>query len=104
MDFPRFSGGDPTEWLYKVNKFFAYHDIAETHKLNLAMLHLDGDACKWLQWMENNGQIRSWVEFELQIKIRFGPTVFDDPNSKLSKLTQIGMVAEYEVQFQDLSF
>lgn len=35
VNFSKFESGDPTEWLYKVNKYFDYHKIAEIYKLSL---------------------------------------------------------------------
>lgn len=45
IDFPRFESGDPTEWLYKVNKYFEYHKVTEDSKLSLVVLYRDGPAC-----------------------------------------------------------
>ena len=100
---PRFESGDPTEWLYKINKFFEYHRTPETHKLSLATLHLDGAASTWYQWMETNHLVRTWPEFEMQIRIRFGPSPYEDPNTQLAKLKQTGTFTDYEVQFQSLT-
>lgn len=101
--FPHFEGGDPTEWLYKVNKFFEYHKTPEAQKLSLTAIHLDGVASSWYQWMETNHLVRSWLDFEMQIQIRFGPSPYEDPNTQLAKLKQTGTVAEYEVKFQSLT-
>lgn len=74
VDCSRFKSGDPTEWLYKVNKYFEYHKIAEENKLSLVALHLDGAASSWFQWMETNHQVRSGGDFIFQIHVRFGPS------------------------------
>ncbi|KAJ4959180.1 hypothetical protein NE237_026291 [Protea cynaroides] len=79
IDFPRFSGGDPTEWLFKVEQFFSFHQTQEIHKISLISIHLDGAASSWFQWMSHNKQLRSWREFELALKFRFGPSAYDDP-------------------------
>lgn len=73
VDFPRFESGDPTEWIYKVNKYFEFNKISEDSKLPLVALHLDGAASSWYQWLETNHQVRSWVEFTFQIQIRWDP-------------------------------
>ncbi|KAL8103484.1 hypothetical protein AgCh_027901 [Apium graveolens] len=103
LTFPRFGSGEPTEWLYKVNKFFEYHRTPETHKLSLATLHLDGAASIWYQWMETNHLVHTWPEFEMQIRIQFGPSPYEDPNTQLKKLKQTGTITDYKVKFQYLT-
>ncbi|KAK1382254.1 hypothetical protein POM88_019989 [Heracleum sosnowskyi] len=39
----------------------------------------------------------------MQIRIRFGPSPYEDPNTQLAKLKQTGAVVDYEVQFQSLT-
>lgn len=53
--------------------------------------------------METNHQVRSWADFIFQIHVRFGPSPYEDPNTQLAKLTQTGIVADYEAKFQKIS-
>lgn len=103
LTFPRFESGDPTEWLYKVSKFFEYQRTPEAHKFSLVTLYLDGAASTWYQWMETNHLVRTWPEFEMQIRIPFGPSPYEDLNTQLAKIKQTGTIADYEVQFQSLT-
>lgn len=51
LDFPRFSGEDPTEWMTRVEQFFEYQGTVDTHKVSLASYHLEGEANQWWQWL-----------------------------------------------------
>lgn len=39
----------------------------------------------------------------MQIRIRFGPSPYEDHNTQLTKLKQTGTIANYEVKFQLLT-
>ncbi|XP_077223879.1 uncharacterized protein LOC143857336 [Tasmannia lanceolata] len=103
LDFPRFSAGDPTAWLFKVAQFFSFHQTPENQKLLMVSFHMEGSAASWFQWMSNSNQLRSWKEFEAALKFRFGPSPYDDPQGALSKLQQEGSVLDYQAQFEELS-
>jgi hypothetical protein len=47
LDFPRFDGGDPLGWLYRVEQFFEYHQTQATQQIQIASFHLEGDALQW---------------------------------------------------------
>ncbi|ESQ56283.1 hypothetical protein EUTSA_v10026804mg [Eutrema salsugineum] len=44
IDFPRFSGGDPTEWLSRVKQYFEYHEMPRDQLVRFTSFHLDGVA------------------------------------------------------------
>ncbi|XP_071709300.1 uncharacterized protein [Rutidosis leptorrhynchoides] len=102
MDFPRFGGSDPAEWLYKVKKFFQFHNISEDKKLMLVSMHLDGLASNWFQWLEVTNQLHSWMDFVIALKVQFGPSSYEDPIELLTRLSQKGTVTEYQMEFQSL--
>ncbi|XP_077223768.1 uncharacterized protein LOC143857236 [Tasmannia lanceolata] len=103
LDFPKFCGGDPTSWLFKVTQFFTFHQTPENQKLQMASFHMEGPASSWFQWMSNSNQVRSWPKFEAALKNRFGPSAYADPQGALSKLTQSGSVLDYQTEFEELS-
>ncbi|KAA8549768.1 hypothetical protein F0562_001214 [Nyssa sinensis] len=47
LEFPRFSGDDPTEWFNRVEQFFEYQGTAETKKVPMATYHLEGEVNQW---------------------------------------------------------
>ena len=40
LDFPMFTGDDPTGWLYKVHQFFKFQNTLPQHKLRLGSFHM----------------------------------------------------------------
>lgn len=44
LEFPKYSGDDPTEWFTRVDQFFEYQDTLEIQKVSLASFHLEGEA------------------------------------------------------------
>ncbi|KAJ0025410.1 hypothetical protein Pint_08014 [Pistacia integerrima] len=44
LEFPRYSGDDPTEWFNRVDQFFEFQGTIETKKVSLASFHLEGEA------------------------------------------------------------
>jgi hypothetical protein len=47
LEFPRFSGDDPTEWFNCVNQFFKFQNTPEAQKVYLASYHLEREANQW---------------------------------------------------------
>lgn len=44
MDFPKFSGDDPREWLSQVAQYFEFQETLEERMVTLASFHLEGEA------------------------------------------------------------
>ena len=44
LDVPRFSGFDPTYWLFRIMAFFDYHSTSEESHLQIDSFHLDSHA------------------------------------------------------------
>jgi len=44
LDFPRFHGGDTTEWLSKAKQYFEYHEVPVEQAVRFTTFHLDGVA------------------------------------------------------------
>lgn len=49
LEFPKYSGEDPTEWFNRVDQFFEYQGTTEAQKVSLASFHLEGEANQWWQ-------------------------------------------------------
>lgn len=49
LEFPKYSGEDPTEWFNCVDQFFEYQGTTEAQKVSLASFHLEGEANQWWQ-------------------------------------------------------
>ncbi|CAE6071179.1 unnamed protein product [Arabidopsis arenosa] len=42
IGYPRFDGGDPTEWLSKLKQYFTLHEIPSEQRVSFASYHLSG--------------------------------------------------------------
>ncbi|ESQ56286.1 hypothetical protein EUTSA_v10027465mg [Eutrema salsugineum] len=94
IDFPRFSGGDPTEWLSRVKQYFEYHEMPRDQLVRFTSFHLDA---------LRGDQIHiTWEVFEEELWARFGPTDGEDFNEALSRVWQTGSLREYQEEFERL--
>jgi hypothetical protein len=59
LDFPKFDGTDPNNWVLKAQQFFAYGQIAENHRVPIAYFHMEGKALQWYNWLMESGSVRS---------------------------------------------
>ncbi|KAG2663117.1 hypothetical protein I3760_16G012600 [Carya illinoinensis] len=64
LEFPRFSGDDPTEWFNRVNQFFEFQNTPEAQRVSLASYHLEGEANQWWQWIRRTFQEDGRKEFQ----------------------------------------
>ena len=85
IDFPHFSGEDPTG-IYKAEKFFQYQCTATNERVVLASFHLQDDALQWYRWFEKARPNITWEEFTQALCVRFGPTDYEDFDEALAKL------------------
>ncbi|KAJ4960272.1 hypothetical protein NE237_020182 [Protea cynaroides] len=102
VELPWFGGKDPTEWLFKVYQFFIYHHTPESQKITLVAFYMDDPASQWFQWMRHSWQLRSWQEFKVALKFRFGPSAYKDAQGTLTKSMQTKTVIEYQTRFEEL--
>ena len=103
LDIPRFDGTDPCGWVFKINQYFQYHATPEHERLTIVAFYMEGRALAWFQWMTSNGQLTSWPSFPHALQTQFAATTYEDPTGSLFKLTQIGTVAQYLFDFEDLA-
>ena len=106
LEFPRYSGDDPTEWFTRVGQFFEYQNTSKTHKVSLASFHLEGEANQWWQWLRRayheEGKVVTWGIFVEELWSRFGPTDCEDFDEALSKIEQKGSLRDYQKEFERL--
>ncbi|XP_035549720.1 uncharacterized protein LOC118349417 [Juglans regia] len=106
LEFPRFSGDDPTEWFNRVNQFFEFQNTPDNQKVTLASYHLEGEANQWWQWIrrtfQEEGRILSWIDFEEELWARFGPSDCEDFDEALSRIRQTGSLRDYQREFEQL--
>lgn len=63
---------------------------------------MTGDALGWFQWMFQKNLLLNWDSFTSALKVRFGPSTFENHQQALFKLKQTGTVIEYQKEFERL--
>ncbi|KAF2310237.1 hypothetical protein GH714_007360 [Hevea brasiliensis] len=93
LEFPKYSGDDPTEWFTRVDQFFEYQGTPDSEKVSLASYHLWGEANEWWQWLRRThteaGMAVTWAIFSEELWSRFGPTDYEDFDESLSKFAKL---------------
>ncbi|XP_073300538.1 uncharacterized protein [Primulina huaijiensis] len=103
IDFPRFDGTEPLDWIYKAERYFEFYQVPPYQRLLLASIHMDGPALPWFQWQHKTHQFESWEGFIRILETTFGPSEYEDHQETLAKLTQTSTVAEYRQRFDALA-
>jgi hypothetical protein len=107
LEFPRYSGDDPTVWLNRVVQYFDYKQTPEEQKVSLAAFHLESEANQWWQWLQKLYTEErlpiTWEAFERELLVRFGPTEVEDYDEALTKIQQMGTLREYQQEFERLA-
>ena len=103
MNFPRFNGEDPINWIYRAEQYFEFQNIVAETQVQLASFHLEGIALQWHRWLTKFRGPLSWNDFTKAILLRFGPIEYEDPSKALSRLKQTTTVAAYQEAFEGLS-
>jgi hypothetical protein len=50
LDFPKFDGNDPTNWVLKAQQFFVYGQVPDNQRVPIAYFHMEGKALQWYNW------------------------------------------------------
>ncbi|KAD7477760.1 hypothetical protein E3N88_00896 [Mikania micrantha] len=99
IDFPTFNGGDPRGWVLKAEKYFRYYQIPEEEQVDVASMHLEGDALDLFSWLSTDQPIQFWDELVHAFQRNFGPAEFQNPDEHLCSVRQTGSVQEYRQEF-----
>jgi len=103
LDFPRFDGSEPINWILKAQQFYSYNQTPEHQKVSIAAFHMEGRALPWYHWLMDAGYVGGWEDFVSALKTRFAPSTFDDPVGAFTKLKQFSTAEDYQTQFEILS-
>lgn len=98
MDLPLFDGDNPDEWILRAGRYFKFHHLEETEKVEAAVVALEGDALLWFQWENGRREVRSWEEFKGLVLRQFRPTAAGTLHEQNHKQLT-GGVAEYRRKF-----
>ncbi|GJR49391.1 ty3-gypsy retrotransposon protein [Tanacetum coccineum] len=102
LDVPKFNGTNLDNCIFFITKYFAMLNTLVEQRLKVVSFNLEGDAAEWFRWMMCNELITNWDMFVENVRNRFGPSKYEDPQGTLSKLLQTGTVAQYQSEFEKL--
>ncbi|CAB4271511.1 unnamed protein product [Prunus armeniaca] len=91
LNFPVCHGGNdhPVEWLCLSELYFKYLETPEEKKVEIASLHLQGDAIPWMSGLyEPYHSLDSWSQFVVKFLKFFGPGECIDIDIALSNRDQ----------------
>ncbi|KAF3789047.1 hypothetical protein EJ110_NYTH19744 [Nymphaea thermarum] len=103
IDFPRFNGKDPLDWIFQVEEYFTCQFVQEEEWLQTSVLHFDGEARRWYRWLKHNEPVNDWEEFKDALLLRFGESAYVDYDIELRNLKQTSSVQEYQARFENLA-
>ncbi|GKC30486.1 ty3-gypsy retrotransposon protein, partial [Tanacetum coccineum] len=102
LDMPKFTGTYPDSWIFSITEYFSLLNTLVDQRLKVVGFNFEGGAAKWFCWMSRNKLINGWDEFLESVRNHFGPSKYEDLQGTLSKLLQIGTVAQYQGEFEKL--
>ncbi|KAD5318245.1 hypothetical protein E3N88_18191 [Mikania micrantha] len=97
--FPSFNGGDPRGWILKAEKYFRFYNTLDEEKVDVAAIHLEGDALDFYSWISTEQDITYWEELTAALQKHFGPPEFQNPDEYLCSVKQTGTIMEYRQEF-----
>ncbi|XP_038977863.1 uncharacterized protein LOC120108346 [Phoenix dactylifera] len=104
IDFPKFSGGDPYEWMDKAEQYFDVYEVPRGDRVTLASFHLDGRASRWWRWIrdlyEKDDKRLGWTAFVKEFMSQWEPSPVVNHHGQLAKLKQEGKVQAYIDEFR----
>jgi hypothetical protein len=102
MDFPRFDGTNPQEWLRTTEKYFAMVYVPEDAKFDYAQMYITGRADTWLR---NSGVLEenlNWKQFCEVLVQRFTGNNSYEAVEQFNNIKQdTSTVSEYTDKFED---
>ncbi|KAF3778105.1 hypothetical protein EJ110_NYTH44217 [Nymphaea thermarum] len=102
IDFPKFNGKRPKEWVYKAEQYFICQEIAEQHKIRLAKMYLEEEAMLWYCFWEEDYPNATWDLFKDELLLQFGETTYVNHEIELRNLKQTSTVQDYQGKFERL--
>ncbi|GFY85782.1 hypothetical protein Acr_04g0005200 [Actinidia rufa] len=103
LHFPKFTGEDPTGWIYQAEQYFEFQGIVPAQRVQLASFHLEGIALQWHRWFAKFKGPVNWTKFTTALLCRFGPTEYENPFEALTRLKHTTTVSAYQEEFEKLS-
>jgi hypothetical protein len=103
LDFPKFEGGNPVEWIRQCEKCFQMSATPEDYKFSLAQLYIVGKADVWLRRSKILQNPPTWPKFCEMLIQRFSAHSSYQLVETFNNLRQgNATVTEYADQFEEL--
>lgn len=105
MNTPLFLGGenplDADKWIKRLKRNFNSCECPLEFKMDIAVSFLGGNAILWWEEVERGSNVKTWIEFENEFRMRYlPPEAWDYIELKFIKLEQGSKtVREYESEF-----
>ncbi|GKE98809.1 retrotransposon gag domain, retroviral aspartyl protease [Tanacetum coccineum] len=74
-------------------------DRISLEKVDVASMHLEGDALDLYAWLSNDESVTFWEELVQAFTKHFGPAKFQNPDEYLCSIKQTDSVQEYRKEF-----
>ena len=100
---PIFTRDNPDGWIFRAERYFNINRLTEGERLATAGVSVDSDALSWLQWTEVQAPFSSWDDFKRRLLVCFRPSQDGSLYEQLLAIRQVGMMAEYRRDFEQLS-
>lgn len=102
VEFPTFDGNDLRGWVKKCTRYFGLCRINDNQKVDLASLHLKGQAEVWFASYIMGRRGVSWDDFIVDVCVCFRDSLGVRVIEEFNKLQQDGAVDEYLAKFEEL--
>ncbi|RWW39834.1 hypothetical protein BHE74_00054804 [Ensete ventricosum] len=103
VDFPRWEEGDLIGWISHAERYFRLHRTTNASVVEIAAIHLEGDAIQWFDWFEHIHGGLSWQQFKEGLFNHFRPIDYENIDGQLAKIQQTTTIQEYQTKFERLS-
>lgn len=71
-------GTDLESWLFQVEEYFAYHNIDDDSRIQIAGFSMSKGALAWMRGMRQNNLLSTRDRFKEDLREHFGASTFDD--------------------------
>lgn len=102
LELPDYEGGNPDDWLFRVEQCFLQHHIPDSEKLEKVISCLTGAAVTWWRYSKEREAIYTWKDFQDKFKTRFRPSRGSSAVDHLLNIRQSRSVDEYRDIFEEL--
>ncbi|RWW64193.1 hypothetical protein BHE74_00028584 [Ensete ventricosum] len=86
VDFPRWEEGDLIGCISCAEHYFQFYRTAIATRVEIAAIHLEGDAIQWFNWFEHTHGGLPRQRFKEGLLNCFRPTDFDNIDGQLAKI------------------